>query len=265
MKFLVIGEVCRDIHVKCQIDRLCPEAPVPVLKPITSTETFGMAGNVAANLKSLTDIEKIDLRTPNNMIKKTRYVDAASGYIITRIDENDYSEPYSAHYDWEVNEYYDGVLISDYNKGFLTELDIQKISVAALNQGIPVFLDTKKMLGSWSTPVSFVKINEKEYLQQKAVYQWPENLCKSLIVTLGSKGAKCFVPNIEMPVDPIAVSDVSGAGDTFLAAFAIGYVKHFNNGLGHLGAVGQAMFFANRAARIAVSKRGVVAVNREEV
>ena len=51
VKILVIGELCVDRFVYCEIKRLCPEAPVPVLNPVYTTTNDGMAGNVVENLK----------------------------------------------------------------------------------------------------------------------------------------------------------------------------------------------------------------------
>ena len=53
MKILVIGDSCIDRFVYCDINRICPEAPVPVLNPIKVVENEGMAGNVVKNLESL--------------------------------------------------------------------------------------------------------------------------------------------------------------------------------------------------------------------
>ncbi len=64
------------------------------------------------------------------------------------------------------------------------------------------------------------------------------------------------------------MSDLAGAGDTYLAAFALSYVSQ-RQAIKEPGAesviVRGAMGYANRAARIAVSKRGVVAVKADEV
>ena len=51
MKILIIGESCRDIFVYGKVERISPEAPVPIFKPIRQTENGGMAKNVEANLK----------------------------------------------------------------------------------------------------------------------------------------------------------------------------------------------------------------------
>jgi bifunctional ADP-heptose synthase (sugar kinase/adenylyltransferase) len=275
MKILVIGETCLDVFVKCKVERLCPEAPVPLLNPISSTENYGMAGNVVANLNSLGGKDVfVNSITPASTIIKTRYIDSQTGYIITRIDEQDFIPESSSFWklypDSYLSEYitsdWDAVVISDYNKGFLSGLDIMRIAKICDGKGIPTFLDTKKILGSWSSDISFVKINEKEYKQQCSTSPCPEDLCRAMIVTLGDKGSKWVNADILVPVKPISVSDVSGAGDTYIAAFVIKYLSERKVKVKSIiDSIKSAMQYANNAARIAVSKRGVVVVKPEEI
>ena len=62
---LVIGETCRDVFVYCDSNRLCPEAPVPVLNIVDQRENPGMAGNVRRNIESLLG-DAIDINTNTN-------------------------------------------------------------------------------------------------------------------------------------------------------------------------------------------------------
>ena len=87
MKVLVIGDSCIDEFIYCDIERIFPEAPVPVLKPFKTQQNPGMASNVVANLQSLK--ADVDLVTNTSKIKKTRYVDARSGQMVMRVDKND--------------------------------------------------------------------------------------------------------------------------------------------------------------------------------
>lgn len=264
MKILVIGEVCLDKYIKCKIERLCPEAPVPVLNPVSESSTYGMAGNVIANLRSLSGNPELVCMSacPDYSIIKTRYVDVNSGYIIVRVDENDKITQKFDINTWHY-EKFDAVVISDYCKGFLTTEDISTIASKCYEAKVPVFLDTKKMLGIWSTHVTFVKINEKEYNQQLVNSPSPELLCENLIVTFGPNGSKHINSDLHIPVNKIGVSDVSGAGDTYLAAFVLAYLA--GKGRSDKDRITFAMGYANAAARIAVSKQGVVTVKKEEV
>lgn len=262
MKFLIIGETCSDRWVSCFVGRLSPEAPCCVANPIKLTENFGMAANVRSNLKSLGASETVLLSQEHDIIK-TRYVEEQSGYTLLRVDENDKaSRVEKSRLETALEEDFHAILISDYNKGFLHEDDIAHIAACAKSKNIPTFLDTKKVLDVYSRDITFVKINKKEYELQKATVGRPLDFCQNLVVTLGNQGCWWVNEGVTVPVNQIAVSQLSGAGDTFLAAFALGYVKH----CGFFGKAGvvKALEFANKAARIAVSKHGVVAVKAEE-
>lgn len=265
MKILVIGESCEDIYIRGTATRLCPEAPVPVLNPNEFTTNSGMAGNVYANIKSLAPDVDVQLFSQNKRIVKTRYVDSISGYILLRVDENDtVAEKLDIE---QLKEYftqndilakdYTCVLISDYNKGFLSEEAIKGIVDYFTFLNVPVLLDTKKVLGNWSKGVAFVKINEREFKEQFKHLAIPERFCKEMIVTLGSKGSRWG--NRTVHSEKVEVSDVSGAGDTYFAAFAIKYYGEYK------GDVISSMGYANKASAVAVSKHGVVAVQQSEI
>lgn len=263
MKILVIGETCRDVFIHGTCARLCPEAPVPVLVSSNQLENVGMAGNVVENLKSLNPKVEVEILTQTNTITKRRYVDEASGYILLRVDENDeipiplpfrnFTRVFSADLD--------AVVISDYNKGFLSPQVLRGILEECNKHGVPTFVDTKKILGEWSKLAQFVKINCKEYNENERVLKLPpEYYCANVILTLGIDGSQWRARNQTIKsstVEPVAVRDVSGAGDTFLAAFALKWLENQS--------VMRAMDYANKAARVAVSKRGVVAVREDEM
>ena len=89
---LVIGETCRDVFVYCDSNRLCPEAPVPVLNIVDQRENPGMAGNVRRNIESLLG-GTIDINTNTNWyeIAKTRYVHKESCLLYTSPSPRDLS------------------------------------------------------------------------------------------------------------------------------------------------------------------------------
>ena len=239
MKVLVIGDSCVDEFIYCDIERICPEAPVPVLKPIRSQQNPGMASNVVTNLEALG--VKVDLVTNISKIKKTRYVDTRSGQMAMRVDENDQCTRYKGVY--EIVDY-DALIISDYCKGFLTEDDIEAFAERAT---CTIFLDTKKQLGKWCEKIDFIKINEFEHKKNfETIPNYP-SLINKLIITRGSKG--CEYKNKLYPVPKVPIKDVSGAGDTFLAGLTVEYLKNNN--------IEQAIKFANECATKVVQKRGV--------
>ena len=243
MRILVIGDSCTDEFIYCDIERICPEAHVPVLKPTKTTTNPGMASNVVENLKSLG--AETDIITNDNFIKKTRYIDTRSGLMVVRVDKNDKCERYQGE-TYEVVDY-DAIIISDYCKGFLTEDDIEAFAERAT---CPVFLDTKKQLGKWCENIDFIKINEFEHKKNfERLPDYPFILNK-MIVTIGSKG--CKYRDEIFPVQGVSVKDVSGAGDTFLAALVLSYLK--NND------IKSAITFANECATKVVQKRGVAVI-----
>jgi len=242
MNILVIGDSCVDEFIYCDIERMCPEAPVPVLKPIRNKNNPGMAFNVAENLKALG--AKVDIITNTEKIKKTRYVDIRSGQMVMRVDKNDSCERIKISDGLRDGGYFNAVIISDYCKGFLHEEDISELTSRFK---CPIFLDTKKQLGDWCKDISFIKINEFEHKKNfERLPNYPFILDK-MIVTIGSKG--CKYKDEIYPVPIVSVKDVSGAGDTFLAALVVAYLK--NN------SIKTAITFANECATKVVQKRGV--------
>jgi len=224
-KILVIGDSCSDIFIYGDIERICPEAPVPVFNPTHQTKNGGMAKNVVANLEALGC--QVDLVSNPNDIKKIRYVDNRSNQLVLRVDEHDHcdrvtNEQLSEYIGNEVPwgpEPYDAVIISDYCKGFLTEIDIEYICESCVN----VFIDTKKQLGDWALKADFIKINEFEHKKNFEILPNYPSLEDKLIVTRGKEG--CQYMNETYSVPEVPVKDVSGAGDTFLAGLVVEYCK----------------------------------------
>lgn len=249
MKVLVIGDSCEDVFIYGTCDRLSPEAPVPVLEPTTQTVSGGMSMNVHENLKAL-GVEA-DIITNKDLPRKYRFVDEVSNQMLLRVDEdNDIEQiPLSVFENINFNEYC-AIIISDYDKGFLSEIDIDAITANHLL----VFMDTKKIIEDWAQGVEFIKINEKEAIENS---EWlTRDYEGELVVTLGKKGARHWFHEIEIQNEH-PVRDLSGAGDTFLAALVADYIK--NND------IRKAIEFANRCAAWVVSQKGVVVVNPDKI
>lgn len=245
MKVLVIGDGCKDVFRYGKCDRLSPEAPVPIFKPVFSASNGGMAVNVYKNLQAL-GVE-VDIIT-NSGITKTRFVDEVSNQMLLRVDEDDevegieYSKLLTIDY-----AQYNAVVISDYNKGFLSEDDIEYIG----KKHPVVFIDTKKKMGDWIQHVFCIKINEKEFNENSEYFNGRINN-KYIIVTKGKKGCTLNY-TLDFPIDKHDVRDLSGAGDTFIAALVADYIK--NND------IYEAIKFANKCASWVVTQKGVVTVD----
>mgnify|MGYP001339801812 FL=1 len=241
MKVLLIGDSCEDRYFYGDVKRLNPEAPVPILEYKRGVTSKGMAWNVRENLMSF-GVEVYISTHPEEIIK-TRYIDEKSNQQIMRYDEEPKIEPLSFDFPTEWNNLYDALVISDYDKGFLTTEKIFELSSRFVG---PVFIDSKKT----NLPEdAYIKINELEY--EKMAYCNYENL----IITRGGKGAE-YKGDL-YPAEKVNVFDVVGAGDTFLAALTYGYLKY--------GRIDKAIPLANKAAAVAVSHRGTYVLTKEDV
>ena len=248
-KFLVIGDCCSDVYVYCSTGRFCPDAPVPILNPLRTVTSLGMAGNVADNLKGL-EVD-VDFITNQELIKKIRYVDDRTNHMFIRIDEGESNiERISKHTLEDIKwQDYVAVIISDYCKGFLLEEDIKYIS----QQHPLTFLDTKKQLNGFAEGVTFIKINDIEYSKTKETISL--ELEQKMIITLGSRGAR--FQNKNYPVKQVDVRDTSGAGDTFIAGLAYNYILTSD--------IKEAIRFANKCSSQVVQKKGTAKVNINEL
>jgi D-beta-D-heptose 7-phosphate kinase/D-beta-D-heptose 1-phosphate adenosyltransferase len=240
-KIVVIGELCHDVFVYGECKRLSPEAPVPVFNPIHSVENLGMAGNVVANINTIDSNIGISFYHSLEKITKTRYVDKKTNHLFLRVDDE---PPVNRILISETlisdTKEADAVVISDYNKGFLSEDDLYTISKLARF----AIVDTKKRMNPIHlSHFNFIKINEHEANQGVA-----DELKEKTIVTLGPKGAM-YMNTLYPSPHPKETIDVSGAGDTFLAAFVTKYLETED--------VNISITFANKMSAIVVSKRGV--------
>ena len=240
---LLIGDSCIDEYKIGTVDRLSPEAPVPVIKLTNEYSLPGMSSNVLKNLQNL-NINP-DFITNNSEIKKTRYIDQKSGQHLLRVDTEPVVVPWDGSTPNHIKSYH-AILISDYDKGFLTYESIEQIIRSA---ECPVFIDTKKQdLSKFSAAWTYIKINELEYKNRFSIP-------KHLIVTLGDKGAQ-FNGKI-YPTKQVEVMDVCGCGDTFIAALAAQYLLTKD--------IEKAIIFANMAAGITVQHRGNYAPTYKEI
>jgi bifunctional ADP-heptose synthase (sugar kinase/adenylyltransferase) len=224
---LVIGDSCNDIFIYGDIERISPEAPIPVFVPTHTKEHNGMACNVTDNIDGLE--KSVSLISNKESIIKKRYVDNRSGQMVLRVDEHDYCKRVDRKVLTDEHlKRYDAIIVSDYCKGFLEEDDIQFICENNDN----VFVDTKKKLEVLSNGFD-----------------------DKLIVTLGGKG--CRYNGKLFSVDEVSIKDVSGAGDTFLAGLVCGYLDTKD--------IEQAIYFAQKCSTFVVQKHGVVSVTLGEL
>ncbi len=249
-KVLVIGDACIDRYHYGYCDRLSPEAPVPILRHNHTDERDGMSLNVANNLRAFgVQVEKVTNSAP---ISKERFVDIRTRQHLIRFDKGEVTslEPYSVASAKNLElAGYDALVISDYNKGFVTFENASILSSRCASLNIPLFVDSKKGdLSCYSSAI--LKINEKEF--QKAT-KYP--LDYELVVTMGSAGARWGEK--QYSTQECEVFDVSGAGDTFLAALVYEYLK--------TSSLDKAIQYANKCSRLVVQRFGTYSITKEDV
>ncbi|BCU98888.1 MAG: ADP-heptose synthase [Bellamyvirus sp.] len=240
-KVLLIGDSCADEYVYGVCERLNPEAPVPILRRTRTDTQMGMAWNVQQNLLAF-DI-KVYIITQGELIIKRRFIDERYNQQLLRVDIEDEIKPF----DYEIpDEDFDALVISDYDKGFLTS---EKIFELVEWFDGPVFIDSKKT----NLPVdkAYIKINDDEYSKLDEELKDSPNL----IVTKGAQGVDYQGKNY--PAVGVSVFDVCGAGDTFLSALVYFYLRY--------GKIDTAIPYANKAAAIAVTHFGTYVLQKRDI
>jgi D-beta-D-heptose 7-phosphate kinase/D-beta-D-heptose 1-phosphate adenosyltransferase len=245
-KVLLIGDSCIDEYHYGLVERLSPEAPVPIFKLQNKVSMPGMASNVRENLNKL-DINVLFISSDKSL--KIRLVDIKSKQHIVRIDDDKIIDnPLEFEAIDNTLLEVDAIVISDYNKGLVSYELVEQLRKTYNG---PIFIDTKKKdLSKFMGCI--IKINEQEYNNATSYND-------TMIVTMGDKGALLKTRNLEkqFPVDNSEVVDVSGCGDTFLASLVYKYLETNN--------IETAIEFANIAAGITVRHMGVYAPKLEEI
>jgi bifunctional ADP-heptose synthase (sugar kinase/adenylyltransferase) len=246
-KILVVGDSCEDIYHYGTCDRISPEAPIPIMKEQKTITVKGMSSNVAENLKSFGAL--VQHITNKKVIRKHRFVDLRFNQHLLRVDEGETELLDRIDIKFLCNiELPDAVIISDYDKGFLTSEDCRQICEHYDLKDVPVFVDTKKNnIECFYNAI--VKINEHEYKKLK------DKKTKNLIITLGSQGAQWN--NKVYSTDKVELSDVCGAGDVFLSSLVYEYMLTNN--------IENAIMFANKCASYSVTKFGTHVLSPEEI
>lgn len=173
----------------------------------------------------------------------------------------------------ELDESLDCVIISDYGKGACTEKNCGQIIQACHARGVPVVVDpkgtdwTKYAYADYITP-NLKEINqvlaepihnEDRAVEVAAHYVMNRFNIRNVIVTRSEEGLSLIRDdeNVHIPTKAQEVFDVSGAGDTVIAVFAMGLAGGMSPA--------DSAYMANLAASVVVAKLGTYAVSREEL
>lgn len=299
---LIVGDSMLDNYVFGTVERISPEAPVPVIRQHETKETAGGAANVAMNVVGLggsahlvscvgadADGEKLGallaaggatfhlVRTeakPTTV--KTRF--SVGQHQLLRLDRED-SSMIPARCEEEVlaatAAWIDRcrvVVLSDYSKGMLTDRVLGQIIALARARGVPIIVDPKRRDLSVYRGATFLKPNRIELQAatglptrtdleiDRAASLVATTTEANVLVTRSESGMSLVRPDgpsTHMPTHAQKVYDVTGAGDSVVAAFALALALDRS--------AEEAMALANLAGGIAVSKPGTAIVLAEEL
>jgi D-glycero-beta-D-manno-heptose-7-phosphate kinase len=296
-KVLVVGDAMLDRYWFGAVDRISPEAPVPVVRITREEERLGGAANVALNvktlgaqailmtvvgddepakrLKQLLEMQGVDTLLGHDpklyTTVKLRVIGRAQQLI--RVDfenEPDHEVLQSMLSSFESTVLnVQAVLFSDYGKGGLSHIS-RMIELASLVKQ-PILIDPKGCDYSRYAGATLITPNRSELaqvigswdndaqLQERAHNLRAQHRLQNLLLTRSEEGMTLFDEQgqLHVPAQAREVFDVTGAGDTVIATMA----ALMGSGL----SVRQAMPIANSAAGIAVSKFGTAAVSFEEL
>jgi D-glycero-beta-D-manno-heptose-7-phosphate kinase len=296
-RVLVVGDAMLDRYWHGAVDRISPEAPVPVVKVTREEERIGAAANVAYNVVTLgAQASFLGVvgddepgRRLESMLRDTGiaiHLERDAGLRTTvklrvigrhqqllRMDfenEPDHEALASQTQAFaELAPRHDAVLFSDYGKGGLAH--IPAMIEVARSSGKPVLIDPKGSDYARYAGATVITPNRGELQQVVGVWRDDAELAEkaqrlreslrldALLVTLGEDGMTLFDAQGDVHVQAQAreVFDVTGAGDTVIATLA------------SLVAAGltlrQAMPLANKAGGIVVGKFGTATVSYEEL
>lgn len=295
-RILVIGDIMLDVYVEANVNRISPEAPVPVLDYKKSHSMAGAAANVARNIASLGsectlvsvvgddqygrdligligDIQGINpyVKTSKERITttKTRYISGSHQMfrldreVISEIPENLMNELYNIIMAEIPN--HDAILISDYAKGIISKRLLAKIFNNKIK--IPVIVDSKARDYSVFKDATVVTPNLHELysvtnihdIKIAANYLIDNCGIQNVLVTQGPDGMTLYDGVGAHHILAVAkgIVDVTGAGDTVAAVMAIGLANNED--------MRNCMKLANEAAAVVVMKPGVATVTQGEL
>jgi rfaE bifunctional protein kinase chain/domain len=297
VRVLVVGDVMLDRYWFGEVERISPEAPVPVVHVARREDRLGGAANVARNIVALggkaTLAGIIGQDEPGVRVRELLAHDGVSDSLVSdpvhpttlkmrvlgrqqQLLRVDFEQPPSSacidalHQQVEkVLANHDVLVLSDYAKGTLTHVELLIEKARALN--LPILVDPKGNDYAHYRGASLVTPNRLEMQQAVGIWKTEDELTaraqalreklslEVLLVTRSEQGMTLFTPTDRHHVEAMAheVFDVSGAGDTVLATLAV------MRGTGADWV--DAMQWANRAGGIVVGKLGTSVVTAEEL
>src|SRR5258708_2829070 len=323
-RFGVLGDLMLDSYRWGTAARLSPKAAVPVVDFVEQSECLGGAGNVAANLAALGAkveafgvigedepgsalrrcVRAAEIADQGIIADKSRVTTVKTRVIarhqqIVRID-HERREPVVAPVEEKLFRQLlsslkklDGLVLSDYDKGLITDAFADRVLGACHRLKVPVFVKPKTSRLYAYRGARIIVCNAKEagffvtrsLQEEKSIEEAGRALlahfgCSAVVITRGEKGMSVFEetssrhlhvpatsfevtyarvgqPGIEPGATGRQVFDVTGAGDTVLSTLALAAAA---------GApLSDAAMLANTAAGVVVGKLGTASVNPQEL
>jgi rfaE bifunctional protein kinase chain/domain len=296
-KILVIGDIILDNFIFGEVERISPEAPVPVVEVKDEKFMLGGAGNVSLNIKSmggyvfiissigndingkilekLIEKENIDyffIERELPTIIKTRVI--AKTQQLVRIDRerieylNEKEESKIKNFISEIIDEFDCVVISDYGKGFITE----KIMKFLKNFNKKIIVDPKPGHFNFYKNVFCITPNQNEAIAgmgKLKVKNFEELVkvgigiikklkCENLIITLGKNGMLVY-ENKDIYHIPSVAKDVYDVTGAGDTVCGI-FSLYFSLS----GNILESAIVSNFAAGIVVGKLGTATTNQKE-
>lgn len=295
---LVVGDAMLDRYWLGNVNRISPEAPVPVVAVAQQRATAGGAANVAQNVASLSanvtllcvtgddssadelqsiltagsvntalireagarTTEKFRVLARNQQLIRCDFDHQPDGAALDKLQQKFQELLASA----------DVLVLSDYGKGALSR--VQQLIEAARDAEKPIVVDPKGsdfgryrgatiITPNWSEFVAVVGACDSEQQFHRRAQELRESLAlQMLLVTRGDKGMTLFREGSaasDLPAKATEVFDVSGAGDTVVASFALALAT----GMSDM----DSLHFANTAAGVVVRKIGTATVTLDEI
>jgi rfaE bifunctional protein kinase chain/domain len=286
-RILVVGDAMLDRYWFGEVDRISPEAPVPVLAISDSEERAGGAANVACNISALgAKCDLISVVGNDDAAKSLEQLLADRGVTTVKLRLLSRNQQLlRADFEQQPDDVYivealgqfkkhldnaDIVLLSDYGKGVLRDID--QMIAAAKAKGLKVLVDPKGRDFSRYRGASMITPDRHEFEDVVGPCPSLENMAvkaaellkiidvEFLLVTLSDKGMALFDKSglvFHQKARAREVFDVSGAGDTVIGAVAAMLAAGSD--------YREAVHVANAAAAIVVGKLGVATASADEI
>lgn len=216
VKILVVGDPINDLYVWGRVERISPEAPVPVFIEDDMEGRDGGAANVAAQLRALGCQVEVGWGLPISAgawTRKTRYM--VGSHQCFRVDFDTCTPNYLPALDG-----FSAAIISDYAKGACTPEVCQEVILEANRLGIPTIVDPKGKGWLKYFGCTVICPNEKELSMEPS--EW-YGIGATVVHKRGANGIDLLTMpqnRVNYPATAKHVFDVTGAGDTVTAVIA---------------------------------------------